>query len=174
MTSRQGSTISWSSYNYPTSLSAGSGSTAETASLSYAPSRQRWQQIYTGYSTTEIIDYVGRNLEVVSAGGVTNYRHYIYAGNEMVAVYWRNSGSPTTFTLNYGLRSLPRNRSLHGRALCRRRRSLLCGLRSQPWPVTRARPWMLSEAALQFAGTTTATKLQPPMSTSARPLFSLA
>ena len=32
---RQGSSIAWSSYNYPTSISAGSGSTAETVALSY-------------------------------------------------------------------------------------------------------------------------------------------
>jgi YD repeat-containing protein len=37
MSSRQGQTIQWSSYNYPIAISAGSGSTAESISFSYGP-----------------------------------------------------------------------------------------------------------------------------------------
>jgi RHS repeat-associated protein len=97
-TSRQGSSISWSSYNYPTSISAGSGSTAETVTLSYGPNRQRWQQYYSGNSTTETTDYVGRLLEVVASGGVTDYRHYVYGGAGVVAVYSRKSSGTNTFS----------------------------------------------------------------------------
>jgi RHS repeat-associated protein len=100
-TSRQGNTIAWSSYNYPTTVSAGTGSTAETVSFNYGPSRQRWQQSYSGNSTTEITDYVGGLFEVVTSGGVTNYRHYINAGGENVAVYSRQSNGTNTF--NYML-----------------------------------------------------------------------
>ena len=95
---RQGSSILWSSYNYPTSISAGSGSTAETVAFSYGPDRQRWQQAYSGNSTTETTQYVGRELEVVSSGGVTDYRHYIYAGGRAVAVYSRKSTGTNTFS----------------------------------------------------------------------------
>jgi RHS repeat-associated protein len=98
---RQGSSIGWTSYNYPTAVNAGSGSTAESVAFSYGPDRQRWQQVYTGNSTSETTDYVGRLLEVVTSGGVTNYRHYVYAGSGQVAVYSRTSSGTNTF--NYVL-----------------------------------------------------------------------
>ena len=95
---RQGSSIAWSSYNYPTSISAGSGSTAETVALSYGPDRKRWQQVYVGDRVTETTDYVGSALEIVSSSGVTDYRHYIYAGGQAVAVYSRKSSGTNTFS----------------------------------------------------------------------------
>ena len=95
---RQGSSIVWSSYNYPTSISAGSGSTAETVTLSYGPDRQRWQQYYSGNSTTETTDYVGKLLEVVAGGGVTDFRHYVFGGAGAVAVYSRKSNGTNTFS----------------------------------------------------------------------------
>jgi RHS repeat-associated protein len=100
-TSRQGSSIAYSSYNYPTALSAGSGSTAESVTLSYGPDRQRWQQNYSGNPTSEITNYVGGLFEVVYYnGGVINYRHYINAGGENVAVYSReNNGTDTYYYL---------------------------------------------------------------------------
>ncbi len=67
-------------------MSAGSGSTAETVSLAYGPDRSRWQQNYTGNGITETTDYIGDFLELVTSGGVSDYRHYIYAGGEPVAV----------------------------------------------------------------------------------------
>ena len=99
MTSRQGNTIGWSSYNYPTSISAGSGSTAESVTLSYGPDRQRWQQSYSGNSTTEVTDYIGGLMELVSSGGASNYRHYIYAGSEPVAIYSVTSSGKTFYYL---------------------------------------------------------------------------
>lgn len=101
MTSREGSTIGWSTYNYPTSISAGSGSTAESISLYYGPGRQRWYQYYSGNSTTEGTYYAANLLEIVTSGSVMNYRHYVYAGNEPVAVYSRTSSGTNTF--NYML-----------------------------------------------------------------------
>jgi RHS repeat-associated protein len=95
---RQGSTISWSSYNYPTAINAGSGSTAETVAFSYGPLRQRWQQMYTGNGTQETTYYVGRLLEVVASGSVTDYRHYINVAGEHVAVYSRKSSGTNTFS----------------------------------------------------------------------------
>jgi RHS repeat-associated protein len=97
-TSRQGDSITWSSYNYPTTVNAGSGSTAESVSFNYGPARQRWQQTYSGNSTTEVTDYVGGLLEVVTSSGVTDYRHYINAGGENVAVYSRKSSGTNTFS----------------------------------------------------------------------------
>jgi len=98
---RQGSSITWTSYNYPTVVSAGSGGTAETLSFLYGPDRQRWQQAYSGNSTSETTNYIGGLLEQVTSAGVTDYRHYIYAGNEAVAIYHRNSAGSNA--INYFL-----------------------------------------------------------------------
>ncbi len=100
-TSRQGDSISWSSYNYPITANAGTGSTAETVAFEYGPNRQRWQQSYTGNSTTETTNYIGKRLEMVISGGVTDYRHYISGGSGVVAVYSRKSNG--TNTLSYVL-----------------------------------------------------------------------
>jgi RHS repeat-associated protein len=96
-TSRQGDSITWSSYNYPITVNAGSGSTAETVAFEYGPGRQRWQQAYTGNSTTETTNYIGR-LEMVVNGSVIDYRHYIYGGTGIVAVYSRKSSGTNTFS----------------------------------------------------------------------------
>lgn len=56
------STMTWSSYNYPTSISTGYGpgwTTSETVGFAYGPNRQRWQQTYSGNNTTETTDYIG-------------------------------------------------------------------------------------------------------------------
>jgi hypothetical protein len=58
----------------------------------------RWQQSYVGNSTQETTDYVGGLLEVVSSGGVTDYRHYINTGGEQIAVYSRKSNGTNTFS----------------------------------------------------------------------------
>jgi RHS repeat-associated protein len=98
MSSRQGLTVSWASYNYPTSISAGSGSTAESVNFSYGPGRQRWQQLYSGNGTVETTDYIGGLMQLVTNGSTSDYRHYIYAGNEPVAVYSRKSTGVSTFS----------------------------------------------------------------------------
>jgi RHS repeat-associated protein len=97
MSSRQGSAVAWSSYNYPTGVSAGSGSTTESVTFAYGPDRQRWQQDYTGNGATEITDYAGP-MEVVLGGGGVDIRHYIYANRAPVAVYSRKSSGVNTFS----------------------------------------------------------------------------
>jgi RHS repeat-associated protein len=99
MTNRAGSTIAWSSYNYPVGISASDVTGTEDVQLSYGPNRQRWKQIYTGGPTgTETTYYIGGLMEEVFSGGTSNYRHYIYAGNEAVAVYSRTSASVNTMS----------------------------------------------------------------------------
>jgi RHS repeat-associated protein len=96
MSSRQGQIIQWSSYNDPITLSAGSGSTAESVTLAYGPDHARWQQSYTGNGMSETTNYIGGLMDVVSSGSAVDYRHYIYAGSEPVAVFSRkNSGVNT-------------------------------------------------------------------------------
>jgi RHS repeat-associated protein len=98
MTSRAGSTVTWSSYNYPTNINANDATGAEEVQLSYGPDRQRWKQIYTAPGTTENTYYIGGLLEKVLSGSTTNYRHYIYAGREAVAVYSRTAAGVNTMS----------------------------------------------------------------------------
>jgi RHS repeat-associated protein len=81
----------------PTTLiSAGSGSTAESITFAYGPDRNRWQQVYTGNGTSETTDYIGGLMDVVISGSAVDYRHYVYAGSEQVAVYSRKSSGANT------------------------------------------------------------------------------
>jgi RHS repeat-associated protein len=98
MTSRAGSTVTWSSYNYPTNINANDATGAEEVQLSYGPDRQRWKQIYTAPGTTENTYYIGGLLEKVLSGSTTNYRHYIYAGREAVAVYSHTAAGVNTMS----------------------------------------------------------------------------
>jgi RHS repeat-associated protein len=102
MTARASSSanILWSSYNYPTSISATDPAGSEQVQFSYGPERQRWEQIYTLSSAMEKTYYVGGLMEVVFNGGVATYRHYVNAGAEPVALYSR---SGNTNTMSYVL-----------------------------------------------------------------------
>jgi len=89
---RNGYTIGWSSYNYPTSVaSSGEGST-----FYYGPNREKWMQVYSGPAGNESTIYYGKLLEAVTTSAGTDYRHYIFAGSEWVAVYSRTSAGVNT------------------------------------------------------------------------------
>jgi RHS repeat-associated protein len=98
MSSRAGSTVSWSSYNYPIAISANDVTGSEEVQFSYGPDRQRWKQIYTSPTPTETTYYVGGLMDVVFVSSTTNYRHYIYAGREPVAVYSRTAAGVNTMS----------------------------------------------------------------------------
>jgi RHS repeat-associated protein len=95
MTSRQGSAITWTSYNYPNSIN--DTTTGETVYFSYGPDRRAWMEETQGSSGTETAYHVGGLLDIVSSGGVTDFRHYIYAGNEPVAIDSRKSNGMNAF-----------------------------------------------------------------------------
>lgn len=89
---RNGFTFAWNKSNYPTSI-AGSG---ETATLSYDGNNQRWKQVYVNGSTTETTIYVGNDLEKVTTGSTTDWRHYVRVGGQTVALYSRLSSGTNT------------------------------------------------------------------------------
>ena len=91
---RNGYTIGWTSYNYPTSFTTAT----ESAVYSYGPDRQRWKETYTNSSGVETTYYAGKLFEVANFGGLAHYRHYIYAGSELVAIDDRTTVAET---LNY-------------------------------------------------------------------------
>jgi RHS repeat-associated protein len=100
MTNRASSSanVTWSSYNYPTVVSATDATGTEEVQFNYGPDRERWEQIYTVSGTTEQTYYIGGLMDLVFSGGTTNYRHYIYAGSEPIAVYSRTAAGAITMS----------------------------------------------------------------------------
>jgi hypothetical protein len=83
MSVRNGSAITWASYNYPTSIASGS----ESATFFYNPDRQYFKQVYTNPSGTETTHYIGGLLEkVIRPNGTIDWRHYIMADRDVVDV----------------------------------------------------------------------------------------
>ena len=94
MTSRNGSSIGYTSYNLPSVINAGSSSSA----ISYGAFRNRYKQVSSG-SVAETTIYVAGLLERVTRSSVTEYRHLIHGGQGVAAVYTRRtSGNPLTDT----------------------------------------------------------------------------
>ena len=103
MTGRAASAnIAWSSYNYPTAISASDATGSEEVQLFYGPDRQRWEQIYTVPGTAEQTYYIGGLIDLVFRSGTTNFRHYIYARKEPVAVYSRTAAGVNTMSYILG------------------------------------------------------------------------
>jgi RHS repeat-associated protein len=97
-----GQTIDWTSYNYPRQITASVASpNDQTASFAYGPDRQRWRTTYAEASGSETTYSIGGLLEKVTSGSSIDFRHYIYAGEGVAAIYSR-PGSGTD-TLRYVL-----------------------------------------------------------------------
>jgi RHS repeat-associated protein len=94
---RDGSSLTWASYNLPTLINQGTNS----AQLFYGASRARYKQISTTASGgnlpagTETTLYVGNGMfeKVTKPGGVIEYKHYIFGGKELVAIRTLRSNS---------------------------------------------------------------------------------
>jgi RHS repeat-associated protein len=90
MTSGRGATITWTSFNYPASITSGTN----TASFSYTPDRQYWRLVSnyaSGGSATTI--YVGGLLEKVTTSAGTDFRHMIRAGGSTIIVSRQSTGT---------------------------------------------------------------------------------
>ena len=94
MATRDGDPITWSSYNYPTKIVDGS----RTNEFSYDANRQKWKQKYTIGSNVETTYFVGGIFEKNVHSGGTDYRHYISANGNAIAMLTRVG---TTNTVRY-------------------------------------------------------------------------
>jgi RHS repeat-associated protein len=96
VTSRGGSSISYTSYNLPSVINAGS----ETSALHYGAFRNRFKQVTAG-ANPETRIYVAGLMEKVTRGGVTEYRYQIGGPTGPVALYTRrSSGTADTYYLH--------------------------------------------------------------------------
>ena len=99
LTSRNGTTLTWFVSNLPKSIVKDS---ANSSTFQYGPSGQRWQQVYLAGGVTATQLYLGALMEKVTQGGAVDWRHYIFAVGQAVAVYSRKSSGVNT--LSYLLR----------------------------------------------------------------------
>ena len=89
MTSRNGATIAWTSYNLPSSLSAA----GYTASFNYAPDRSRWRQVATYSGGTETTIYVAGLVEKLTTAARVHWKHRIAVPAGEVQVVRRSDGT---------------------------------------------------------------------------------
>ncbi len=88
MLTGRGATVTWSSYNLPTSITNGS----IYSQFSYTPDRRYWRQIANYSNGVETTIYVGGLLEKVTGNGVTEYRHMMRAGSATI-IRTRSTGA---------------------------------------------------------------------------------
>ena len=93
MSTRNGSTITWTSYNLPASLSAG----GYTATFNYAPDRSRWRQISTYSGGNETTIYVGGLVEKLTTSTRVHWKHRIPTPSGEVQVIRRSDGTNDVF-----------------------------------------------------------------------------
>ncbi len=93
VTSRDGYTVTWTSYNHPSSIT----SFGESVSFAYKQDHTRYSAVYNGSSGMETTYFIGDLLEKVISAGSVNYRHYIYAGPTKIAIYTPTSAAPQIY-----------------------------------------------------------------------------
>jgi len=82
MLSGAGRVYTWASYNLPTAISSGAGSSA----FLYGPERQRIRQLSTDATSSKLIYYVGSLYEEHQHGSTIEKKHYISTPSGIVAV----------------------------------------------------------------------------------------
>ncbi len=97
LTSGNGRTVTYASYNQPSSIIQG----VTTATFKYGADYQRTVKAVNGVATR----YIGSGLhEAAINGTTTTHRHYIYAGKDPIAIYsydLPSGGSPTNLAVKY-------------------------------------------------------------------------
>jgi RHS repeat-associated protein len=93
MTSRAGGSVSWTSYDLPSSIS----SAGLVSQFFYGADRQRWKQVATFADGPQTTIYVGGLMEKVRTPSGTGYRHYISAGSSTVVYTRWCDGTTNTF-----------------------------------------------------------------------------
>jgi len=92
--SGDGRTVTWSSYNKPTHIE----NTEARSDFDYGPGRSRFRHtdLDKTAGSTQVTHYVGDSFEKVIKGTLTEYKHYIRAAGQTIAVHTKRSNSVTS------------------------------------------------------------------------------
>ncbi len=99
MTNRSGTTLTWFASNLPKAITKNS---QNSSAFQYTPAGQRWRQAYKTGNVTYTQIYLGSLMEKVTQGSAVDWKHYIFAEGQAVALYSRKSSGVNT--LSYLLR----------------------------------------------------------------------
>ena len=95
MLNRNGTTLAWLTNNLPKSITKDANN---SSTFQYGPHRQRWQHVYKTAGTTFTHTYIGKMMEKVVSGGVTEFKHFIHVNGASLALYSRKStGTNATY-----------------------------------------------------------------------------
>lgn len=94
METRQGVSITWSSYNYPTYFNTDAN--GESVGFSYGADRRAWYEQTNGSAGLEKMYDVDGLFDDVNSAGTDDFRHYVYANGFPVAIVSRKSGGTNT------------------------------------------------------------------------------
>jgi RHS repeat-associated protein len=95
MTSRAGTSITWTADNLPNTIAGANGSISQ---FWHSPTGNRWKQLANYSGTTETTIYAGELLEKVTRAGITTWRHYILAPTGTAALHLRYSSGAAAAT----------------------------------------------------------------------------
>ncbi|MGH8237294.1 MAG: RHS repeat-associated core domain-containing protein, partial [Steroidobacteraceae bacterium] len=90
MTNRNGTALTWFADNLPKTITKDANN---SSTFQYGPNGQRWRHVYRTGGSTYTHTYIGNLLEKVVGPTTTDWKHYIYANGERVAMYIRKSNS---------------------------------------------------------------------------------
>jgi RHS repeat-associated protein len=93
VTSRNGSSIAWTSFNLPSQINSGSN----YSQFTYGPDRQRWKHVANSGGTLETTISIGGLFDKVTRPSVTDYRHYIPVDGGSVIRTLRSNGTSNTY-----------------------------------------------------------------------------
>jgi RHS repeat-associated protein len=99
MTNRSGTTLTWFASNLPKAITKNS---QNSSAFQYTPAGSRWRQAYKTGNVTYTQIYLGSLMEKVTQGSAVDWKHYIFADGQAVALYSRKSSGVNT--LSYLLR----------------------------------------------------------------------
>jgi RHS repeat-associated protein len=142
VTSRDGTSQQWASFNLPTSLQK----SGYQSQFSYSPDHRRWRQVATYQNGTETTHYVGGRLEKESttSSGLTYWRHYVPtpSGDGIVVSRDSNASTSTTFVLADHLGSGDTLLDESGAVKSRLSYSAFGARRGSNWSATTAPDWL--------------------------------
>lgn len=95
MTNRNGTTLTWFASNLPKAIVKDS---QNSSTFQYTPAGARWQQAYKTANVTYTQVYLGSLMEKVTEGANVDWKHYIFAEGQIVALYSRKGTGVNTLS----------------------------------------------------------------------------